>query len=130
MNLNVLKTELQAGHPGTGAYDADSAIAAAQLNAVNHTKNRTFVSPAEMQASVVGADFVALSAVAQRAWLAILSDDVDPTNANTITQVEAIWPAGATRTNLIALQTEPGSRAEELGFGRVSAGDIERARAL
>lgn len=35
MDLQALKTELLAGHPGTGAYNADNEIAANQINAVN-----------------------------------------------------------------------------------------------
>lgn len=34
-NREKLATELAAGHPDTGAYDADSVLAAAELNAVN-----------------------------------------------------------------------------------------------
>jgi len=39
MNYEALKLELDNGHPVTGAYDADAAIAAAQMNAVNITVN-------------------------------------------------------------------------------------------
>ena len=35
MDIDVLKTELLAGHPDTGAYNADDALAAGELNAVN-----------------------------------------------------------------------------------------------
>ena len=41
MNLATLKTELDTGHPGTGAYDADAAIAAGQVNAANVTRLTT-----------------------------------------------------------------------------------------
>jgi len=39
MDYEALKTELDAGHPVTGAYDADDALAAGELNAVNVTVN-------------------------------------------------------------------------------------------
>ena len=39
MDYEALKTELDAGHPVTGAYDADDALAAAELNAENVTIN-------------------------------------------------------------------------------------------
>jgi len=37
MNLAALKTELLAGHPDTGPYNADDTLAAGELNAVNRT---------------------------------------------------------------------------------------------
>ena len=40
MNIAALAAELTAGHPGTGAYDADLSVAAGQLNAVNRTRNK------------------------------------------------------------------------------------------
>jgi len=39
MDYNALKSELDAGHPDTGAYDADDALAAGELNAENRTVN-------------------------------------------------------------------------------------------
>ena len=39
MDLVALAEELTAGHPDTGAYDADDATAAGQLNAVNRPAN-------------------------------------------------------------------------------------------
>ncbi len=39
--MSILSDELAAGHPDTGAYDADDAIAAAQLNALNRDGDTT-----------------------------------------------------------------------------------------
>jgi hypothetical protein len=39
MDIAALKAELLANHPVAGPYDADNAVAADQLNAVNRTRN-------------------------------------------------------------------------------------------
>ena len=41
MDLAALAAELTAGHPDTGAYDADNALAAAEINAVNRPADVT-----------------------------------------------------------------------------------------
>ena len=48
MDYQALKTELLAGHPVTGAYDADDALAADQLNAVNVTAQREVISASDI----------------------------------------------------------------------------------
>ena len=130
MDIARLKTVMPAGHPVTGAYDADAATAASQLNAVNVVRNRSSIAPGEMQSGVVGSEFAGLSAVKQRAWLAILSDSVDPGNANIVAQIAEVWgPGTTTRANLGAMKTETVSQATAEGLGVVKVGHIEQARA-
>lgn len=125
-----LKDELDAGHPITGPYDDDAVIATGQLNAKNIVRDRDSIAPGEMQAQVVGTEFVALSAVKQRAWLAILADSVDPANSNIVEQITAIWAGTTTLTNLAGIKTETVSRAVELGLGVIKVGWVQQARAL
>ena len=130
MNIDALKAETDTDPLARGYAGMTEAAVADSLNAINRSRNRTSVSPGEMQRAVDGAEFVALSDVKQRAWLAILSDSVDPNNANTIAQVTAIWTSGTTLTNLAALQTEAVSRAVEIGLGFVKQGHVQEARRL
>lgn len=44
MDIAALAAELTAGHPDTGAYNADSSLAADQLNTVNRTRNLSSLS--------------------------------------------------------------------------------------
>ena len=131
MNLTVLKTEINTG-PLSRSHARMSDVAIADsLNVIDRSVNRTSVSPGELQAAVVGSEFVTLSAGFQRMWLAVLSDSVDPNNSNIVAQIAEIWgPGTTTRQNLIALKTEAGSRAEELNLGSVTPSDVANAKRL
>ena len=48
MDIVALAAELTAGHPVTGAYNADDALAAGELNAVNRTRSRDTVTGSEI----------------------------------------------------------------------------------
>ena len=48
MDLQALAAELTAGHPDTGAYDADDAIAATQINVVNRTTPKGTLTGSEV----------------------------------------------------------------------------------
>lgn len=124
MDIAKLKAELDAG-----TYSADDALAAGELNAENVVRNRDSIAPGEMQAAVVGSEFAALSAVQQRAWLAILADSVDPGNVNIVEQITAIWAGTTTLTNLSGIKTETVSRAVELRLGKVWPAEVTQARA-
>lgn len=131
MDITKLKAEL-VDDPLTRGYASmsDEAAANSLNDTIDRSLNRTSISPGEMQSAVVGSEFVALSAAKQRGWLAILSDSVDPNNANIVAQIAEIWVGGTTtRANLIALKTETVSRGVELGLGNVKVGYVEQARA-
>jgi len=131
MDIAKLKTELTDDPLVRGyASMSDEAAANSLNNTIDRALNRTSISPGEMQSAVVGTEFVVLSAVKQRGWLAILSDSVDPNNANIIAQIAEIWVGGTTtRANLLALKTKTVSRGVELGLGNVKVGYVEQARA-
>lgn len=86
--------------------------------------DREFVDAATFQSQVDPTEYLALSVAQQNLWNAILtasSGGSIPIKNNTLrNQVLAVWAAGTTRTNLAALQTRTGSRAEVLwGDGAV-----------
>jgi len=131
MDIAKLRAEV-VGDPILRTYInmSDEEVVDSLTNVIDRIINRTSISPREMQAAVVGDEFDALSAGKQRAWIAILSDSIDPNNANTVSQIAAIWATGiVTRNNLLALKTETVSRLVELDLGKVKVGYVQQARA-
>jgi predicted TIM-barrel enzyme len=131
MNIEVLKAELLAGHPETGAYDADNQIAADQINAVNVERNKTSMTGREMAANIVDAEYDILSDTKKSQVLALTgANDIDPFGfvANVLKDVFDI--GSVTITNLQAARVETVSQATVLGLGFVYEGHIEAARAL
>ena len=132
MDYAALRAELQRTTPldYTGLTDQQ---AADRLMATdnNRTLPRGTIDTWEMREAVVQSEYAALSA-ANRQWLdMILAGERVPTGAGNIrTGLLALFGAGTqTRTNLAALQTRTVSRAEELGLGLVTPGDVALARA-
>ena len=130
MDIAALKVELLAGHPDTGAYDADDATAAAQLNVVNRTITRPTVSGSEILNATDDAEFTALQAANKNRWLAMCGVDEIDTNGGVAKSIEAdLFGAGTnTRANLVALKNPPVSRAVELGLGFIKTGHVQEAR--
>ena len=130
MDYIALKAELIAGHPDTGAYDADAAIAAGQLNAMNRERNVESVTGQDIFEAAVPSEYNALTTEQKTLFLGIVGMGTILVNGmNTKAALLAMFgPTTTTRTNLAALQKEAISRATELGFGTVKAGDVQRAR--
>ena len=129
MNIPDLITELTAGHPGTGAYNADAALAAGELNAVNRTLNKTSLSGTEILNNVVKADFNALTATEQqRVWDIVHLGDVNPFGIEAAMMIDIFGVGSATITALAAARTTSVSRATEIGLGYVWPGHVETAR--
>lgn len=131
MDYNKLKAELTTGHPDTGAYDADAAVAAGQLNAVNRTRAIESVSGQAIFEAVDGTDFAGLSDADRTLLYAIIGMGTILVNGvNTKAALLAMFGPGTdTRANLAALQTEAISRAAELGLDTVYEGTVQQARA-
>ena len=130
MNIAALKAELTAGHPGTGAYNADSLISAQQINAVNRSVNKTAMTGDEIFANTDAAEFDGLSAAKQSLWVAFCGrDSINPWGQANVDFVTWIFGAGPTITALQAARVRAVSRADELGLGTVYPGHIEQARA-
>ena len=147
MNIDALKVELLAGHPVSGAYDADDAIAAAQLNAVNRTRLRA-VSMRELREwAAIGARAFKIrqgidntGLTDQQRNLCLIGDkllgtddgNLDPSNSAHVAFVNELVAAGVLsagdRTALVMKATDNISWAEELGFGTVKVGHVQMAR--
>lgn len=128
----ALKAELLAGHPDTGVYDADDQLAADQLNVVNRTRNRTTVSGRAVKEAFSGqaGEWTAILAEGRSEVLALVSrDDLDPFGVDALMFQQAI---GGNAPNalaaLIAYRVESVSRGVELGFGDLTAANIQTAR--
>lgn len=129
MDIAALKTELLAGHPVTGAYNADDALAAAEINLTNIDRDRTSMTGREVAAEIVDSDYDGLTDGEKTQVLSLVaSSDIDPFGfaANV---VKGIFGAGSdTVTALATARVESISRAVELGFGTIGANHIELAR--
>lgn len=129
MDLASLQAELTGGHPGTGAYSADDATAADEINAVNRTRNRTNMSGSEVINAVDSGEFTALDATnKQMVWDIVHLGNVNPFGIEATLFTTIFGGGSATITSLMAARTENISRATELELGNVKAGHVQRAR--
>lgn len=130
--LEDLRAELDAGHPGTGPYNVDDAIAAQEINVVNRTRNRAQMMGDEIFAATDGAQFDALTADQKQLWVSFCGRDImDPFGSANIAFVVGLFgPGTATPVALIAARQEAVSRAAEIGLGRVLTGTVTQARGL
>ncbi len=131
-NLDLLRAELDSGHPGTGAYSSDAQVAADQMNAVNRTRNKSLVSGDEAFSATEAAGFLGLTDAKRQLWLAFCGrDQIDPFASANVDFVKFIFgDPSPTLTALSAIRTEAVSRAQELNFHNVRPGTIDAARAL
>jgi hypothetical protein len=131
MNYEILKAELASGHPDTGAYDADDAVAAAQLNAVNRTKNKTSMSGSEVMNAVDAAEWATLDAAQkQTVWDICHLGTVNPFGVEQALMIGVFGAGSATITALQAIRKYDVSRATELGLSRVREGTVTQARTM
>lgn len=133
MDLQLLRAELDAGHPDTGPYSADNQIAADQLNAENRSLQLRVLSGDEIFAATDNTEFAGLTESKQQLWLSFCSrQTIDPFGTANVAFVQWIFGGGsATVSALTGLRTKPISRAVELGIARkVRPGTVGQARAL
>ena len=129
MNITALAAELAGGHPDTGAYDADAATAADQLNTVNRTLNRASMSGSEVLNAVNAAEWIGLTdAGRQTVWDIVHLGTLNPFGVEATLLIEVFGGGSATITALAAARKDDVSRAVELGLGFVYAGHIQNAR--
>ena len=131
MNFTALAAELAGVHPVTGAYDADSTVAAAQFHVKNIVRNRTSMTGREVAAEIDDAEYDALSDVKKTQILALTAHaDIDPFGfaANVIKDV---FGAGSGTVSALAVaRVETVSQAVAKSLGYVKPGHIEQARAI
>ena len=151
-NLQKLRAELDAGHPVTGAYSAESEAAAEEINALNRTRIDP-IGSAELlawsgQASsgdrprIIKIEEGKANADEQCAALCITAEQMimrdntslDLNLPDRVAMLNALVAYGvlsaADKASIDALAEESISRAEELSLGSVRAGTIEQARSL
>ena len=130
MNLAALAAELTAGHPDTGAYDADAATAATEINAVNRSRNKTSMTGSEILNNVDASEWGTRSAdQKQVVWDVVHLGDINPFGVEATLITAAFDGAGGvTLAALGAARVESISRATELGLGRVVVGNVIEAR--
>ena len=151
-NLQKLRTELDAGHPVTGAYSAEADVAASEINALNRTRINA-IGSAELlawsgQASsgdrprIIKIEEGKANADEQCAALCITAEQMimrdntslDLNLPDRVAMLNALVSYGilsaADKASIDALAEESISRADELSLGSVRAGTIEQARSL
>ncbi len=129
MDIAALAAEIASGHPGTGAYDADDATAAGQLNAVNRTMNKATMTGSEVFNSVDAGQWSGLTdADKQIVWDIVHLGTINPFGVEQTIMVSVFGATSATITALAAARVNNVSRAMELGLGYVRAGNVGEAR--
>lgn len=129
MNYVALKAEL-VSDPLTRGYPAmTDQEAADDLNTVYRTRDRSVMTGKEVKDRIDTTEWSGRTDTQKQIVLALCNrDDLDPFGIDAQIFQDAM--AGATNT-LAALTTyrvEDVSRAEELGFGTVTASDVDAAR--
>lgn len=134
MNIDALKAELATGHPDTGAYDADDAVAAGELNVVNRTKNKASMTGSEILNALKEAgplaEYRALSdADKDKVWRICHLGTVNPFGVEADLFIDIFGGGSASIAALQAARKDDVSRAAELGLGLVRIGHVQQARA-
>lgn len=128
-DIAKLKTVLAAGHPGTGPYDADSTLAAAQGHLVNLEEEVDFIEPWVVFRTVRPVDYAALSATQVTTFWGLLSLGPLPVDDGNVRLALADMFEGTdTLDALVALQTRVASHFQKERLGLVQPGHIENAR--
>lgn len=130
MDIAALKVELVAGHPVTGAYDADDAVAAGQLHAVNCERDRTSMTGSEVLNAVDDDEWMALSDADKRTvWDIVHLAMVNPHGVEARLMLSVFDAAESpTIAALLVARKESVSRATEIGLGHVGVGNVAEAR--
>ena len=132
LDYAALTAELAAGHPVTGAYDADAATAAGQLNAVNVPQDLESLSGSQMWSCTDATEYAALTDAKKQQWMAFCGvDNITPvTNTSAAAEtVKDIFGVGsATIGNLVALRGYSAAQSTLLGFGEITQTMVQTAR--
>ncbi len=129
MDMSILGTELT-GDPLSRNYSGMTDVqAAADLNTVYRTRNRSSMTGSEVLNAIVRSEYLALSdANKDRVWQLLHLGTLDPFGVEADLISEIFTAGSATVTALLARRKDDVSRAVELGLGTIAPGDIENAR--
>lgn len=130
VDYSKLRNEIQADPLARGYAGLTDAAVADSLNTVNRTVDRTVIPTYEIINATVPADWTALSAAEKQRYQTLTgAGQIDASNPNVRAAFLAMFAAGTTtRANLAAIQSKTMSRADELGLGTVTPGDVTRAK--
>lgn len=124
----ALIAALAAGHPVTGAYNIDDALAADEINVKNIAQDVGSISGADLFGMATGADYAALTDTKKSQWISLCGVDSFAGGGPLIRLVRDIWGNGSnTATTVNAATSENVSAAQQLGF-RINKDDITEAR--
>lgn len=131
VNLQALKEELDSDPLGRGYSGMSDVAAADSLNTPDRQPDRETLDAGLFVSCLDVSEYVART-TAQREYVQmVVAAGSVPLTANVKTEIGSLFPAGsATRTNILAALKRTGSRAEELGLGRVTPSHIADARRL
>ena len=127
-----LKAEVVGDPLGYGYATMDDAAVAAKLKTVARTKKRAIIPAYEVFEALDPGELAALSTAHRMIVLGMLAmGEINLRGANTRAMLKAAFVAGTkSRAALIALQTEPISRENELGLWEIKPADIASARMM
>ena len=130
MDLAALKTEITSDPAAIGyaAANGDHLAIAGLLNRQQRTIDAESLPSGVLVSCIDRAEFAVLSA-ADKAYLNLFVTAGDvPMSTNVRQALRALFPVGSeTRTKINQSTRRTGSRAEELGFGRVTESDVADA---
>lgn len=131
MDLVALKQELTNDPLNRGYASMTDAQAADNLNLGDRQPNREELDSGTLVSSIVRSEWATLSAADKDYVRLIALAESVPITATLRSELSDVFPQGTTtRNNLRALLKRTGSRAEELGLGRVTPSDVAAARRL
>jgi hypothetical protein len=130
----ALKAELDAGHPVTGAYDANDQLAADELNLANIDEDNV-TTGFDCQIATDPDEFQAQSIADQQLWSTLCGwDQVDFNNGIARSTAQGMWQGAggaATRPALVALSKNTVNRTSQINVGRpiITKEQVANARA-
>ncbi len=131
IDIDALKTELDSGHPDTGAYNADDALAAVELNTVNRTLNKTSMTSSEVYNAIDVTQWNGLTDPQQQeVWNILHLGEINPFGFEADRFTTIFGGGSATLVTLSALRKTDVSRAVEIGLGEVKVGHVQEARKI
>ena len=127
--IDILKTELTDDSLGRGYSGMNDVAAAADLNTVYRTSNKSSLTGSEVINAVDKTEFNALTDIQkQMVWDIVHLGTVNPFGLEADLMTDIFGGGSTTISALVALRINNISRAVELGAGSVKAGHVQEAR--
>lgn len=131
MDLQALKTEITTDSLGRGYSNMTDEQVSDSLNKQDRQPNRETLDSGRFVGAIVAADYAGLTADQRDRVRLLATPSLLFITPHIRQELRDMFPANsATRTNLRAALMQTGSRADELGMGRVTPSDVANARRL